>query len=62
MRGVRHHVSRMEKNKPTLPKAIGATWACPLAKSENGGVVQGIEHRITNPVVASSKLAPATIL
>jgi hypothetical protein len=28
----------------------------------NGGVVQGIEHRITNPVVASSKLVPAIIL
>ena len=28
----------------------------------SGGVVQGIERRITNPAVASSKLAPATIL
>ncbi len=28
----------------------------------NGGVVQGIEHRIANPVVASSILAPATIV
>lgn len=28
----------------------------------SGGVVQEIEHRITNPVVASSTLAPATII
>ena len=28
----------------------------------NGGVVQGIERWITNPAVASSILAPATIL
>ncbi len=28
----------------------------------NGGVVQGTEQRITNPRVASSRLAPATIL
>ena len=27
-----------------------------------GGVVQGIERWITNPAVASSRLAPATIL
>ena len=28
----------------------------------SGGVVQRIELRITNPDVASSKLAPATII
>ena len=28
----------------------------------NGGVVQGIERWITNPAVAGSKLAPATIM
>ncbi len=40
MRGVQQMRKLYEKNKPTLLPASSATWACPLAKREYGGVAQ----------------------